>query len=78
MAQIQGPFELSFRECREIYESRHSHLAGRHVSIPTGLAFQAAAQEVYDAVGPVEFGKLLDAVRQLHETEDNNRTEIGG
>jgi len=70
-------FVLNLRECREMYESYRSHLARQHVVMPTGMAFKDAAQEVYDAVGPEEFGKLLEAIRELHKTEDTNLWSIG-
>ena len=76
MADVKGPFELSYRECREMYESHYSHLANQHVSLPTGKPFHEAAQEVYDAVGPTEFRKLLEAVRDLHKTEDGNTVAV--
>lgn len=71
MADVQGPFELSLRECREMYVSQFRR------SIPGGTTFTGAAQEVYDTIGPAEFGKLLQAVRELHEGEDTNKAEIG-
>ncbi len=68
--------QLNLREFREVYESHFSHLANQHVSLPTGKPFQEAAQDVYDAVGDVQFEAILEAVRDLHVTEDSHQISV--
>jgi hypothetical protein len=70
-------FTLNLRECREIYESHFSNANNQYTPMPNGLSFQQAAQQVYNAIGATEFSTLLEAVRELHHTEDFNMCSIG-
>lgn len=71
MGDINGPVSLSLRECRGVYSSFFG------TPMPTGMPFKDAAQEVYDRVGATEFLQLLEAVRELHKTEDSIQNQIG-
>jgi len=67
---INTSFELNLRECREIWEVYYPHQK------TNGRKFTELAQEVYNAAGPQEFGDILDAIRNLHQTEDASRVIV--